>query len=174
MLPAMHRSPAQPNAEACTRLHRLIQIGVGHDDHMVLRATGRLHSFPVCGARLIDVFRHSRAADERYGPHLRMREQRVDRFLVAVQNVEDPRRQAGFMQELGQPHRRERHLLTRLQDKRIAARDGDRKHPKRHHRRKVERRDADANADRMPRRFAIDARRDILQRLPHQQARDAA
>ena len=76
-----------------------------------------------------------------------------------------PAGKPGFHQQLAQPHRRQRHFFRRLQHERVAAGDRDREHPQRHHRRKIERRDADAHADRMPARFAIDVGGDVLQAL---------
>ena len=94
----------------------------------------------------------------------RMREQGVDAFLVAVDDVEHALRQAGFGQQLAEPHGRERHLLRRLQDERVAAGERDREHPQRHHEREIERRDADADADRMADGFGVDVGGDVLQR----------
>ena len=96
---------------------------------------------------------------------LRMVEQRVDALAVAVDDVEHAVRQPGFRQQLAQPHRRERHLLRRLQDERVAAGDRDREHPQRHHERKVVRRDADADADRVADRFGVDVAGDVRQRF---------
>ena len=49
-----------------------------------------------------------------------------------------------------------------------------REHPQRHHRGKIERRDADAHAERLQHRLAIHAARDVLQRVAHEQRRHAA
>ena len=72
-LPAMQRSPAQPKAEACMRRDGLIQIGVGHDDQVILRAAGRLHAFAVLRAGFVDVLGDAGRADERDRAHQRMR-----------------------------------------------------------------------------------------------------
>ena len=68
-LPAMQRSPAQPKADGWTRLHRLVEVGVGHDDQVVLGPAGRLHALAVPRAGLVDVLRHGRRADERDRRH---------------------------------------------------------------------------------------------------------
>ena len=57
-------------------------------DRVVLRAAQRLHALAVARARLVDVLGDRRRADERDRSHQRMREQRVDRLLVAVHDVE--------------------------------------------------------------------------------------
>ena len=56
--------------------------------------------FPCGGRRRVDVARDRRRADERDRVDLRMLQQRVDRFLVAVHDVEDAVRQPGLLQEL--------------------------------------------------------------------------
>ncbi len=103
-----------------------------------------------------------------------MREQGIDALLVAVDDVHHPLGQPGFQEQFAQPHRGERHFFRRLQHKCVAARDGDRKHPQRYHRRKIERRNSHAHADGMPAGFAIDIGGDILQALAHDQAGNAA
>ena len=77
-------------------------------------------------------------------------------------------------QQLAEPHGRQRHLLRRLQDERVAAGERHREHPERDHHREVERRDADADADRVADRLAVDVAGDVRQRLAHEQAGDAA
>ena len=79
---------------------------------------------------------------------------RVDRRLVAVHDVEHAVGQPGFLEQLGHADRGRRHLLGRLQDEGVAAGDRHREHPQRHHRRKIERRDARADADRLAQRCA--------------------
>ena len=50
-------------------------------------------------------------------------EDRVDRFLVAIDDVEHAGRQAGFHQQFGQAHRHRRIALRRLENEGIAAGD---------------------------------------------------
>jgi hypothetical protein len=101
-------------------------------------------------------------------------EQRVDRDLVAVHDVEDAVGQAGLLPQLGDEERRRRVLLGRLEHERVAAGDRDREHPHRHHRREVERRDAGDDAERLADRVDVDAGRDLLGELALEQVRDAA
>ena len=155
------------------RFRREVEIGIGHDDRMVLGAAQRLHALAVARARLVDVFRDRRRADERYGAYLRMREQRVDGFLVAVNDVEHAIRKARLLQKLAEAQRQRRIALRRLQHERIAAADCDRKHPHRHHRREVERRDARANANGHARRPAVDVGADAVAVLAFEQMRNA-
>ena len=87
------------------RIGREIQVGVGQDDHVVLRAAERLHALAVPRAGLVDVPRDRRRPDEAHRLDARVRQDGVDRDLVAVDDVEDARRQAGFGEELGAEHR---------------------------------------------------------------------
>jgi hypothetical protein len=103
-----------------------------------------------------------------------MAEQGIDRLLVARHYIEHAIRQAGLAEQLGHAQRGGRHFLRRLENEAIAAGDGDRKHPQRHHRRKIERRDAGADAERLQQRVAVDAAADILGVLAFEQVRGAA
>ena len=117
--------------------------------------------------------RDRRRADERHRLHVRMREQRVDRLLVAVHDVEHAVGQARFLEELREPHRGRRHFLGGLQDEGVAARDRDRIHPQRHHRREIERRDAGAHAERLAQRVRIDVGADVFAVLAFHEVRNA-
>ena len=110
--------------------------------------------------------RDRRRADERNRLHFRMRQQRIHAFASAVDDIEHALRQAGFFQQLRNLDRGQRHFFARLQHKRIAASHRDRIHPERHHGGKIERRDPDANAERLPDRVAINPARDILELSP--------
>ena len=66
--------------------------------------------------------------------------------------------------------RGQRNFLARFEHKCVSARERERKHPHRHHRRKIKRRDADADAERLMHRLAIDAAREIFERVAHEQA----
>ena len=103
-----------------------------------------------------------------------MLEQRVDRDLVAVHDVEHAVRDAGLVQQLREVDRRRRILLGRLEHERVPARDRRREHPHRHHRREVERRDAADDAERLADRVDVDARRRLLRVAALQQVRDPA
>ena len=61
-----------------------------------------------------------------------------------------------------------------LQDEGVAADDGERQEPQRHHRREVERGDRGADADRLAHRDAVDAAGDVLEAVAHQHRRRAA
>ena len=98
----------------------------------------------------------------------------VDGDLVAVDDVEAPRRQAGGGEQLGEEHRRRRILLARLEHERVAAGQGVGEHPHRHHRREVERGDPGDDAERLADRVDVDARRRLLGVAALEQVRDAA
>ena len=118
-----------------------VEIGVGQHDHVVLGAAQRLDPLAVSRRGLVHVPRDGRRADERDRLDIRMREQGIDRDLVALHDVEDTLGQSRLAPQLGEPIRRRRIFLTRLQDHAVARRDRDREEPARHHRREVERTD---------------------------------
>ena len=104
-----------PRATKCTRLqrrNRLIEVGVRHDDQMVLRPAGGLHALAVLGAGFVDVFRDRSRTDERDGPHFRMRQQHVHCFLIPVHDIEHARPGSPASGQQLRPTRfeRQRHL----------------------------------------------------------------
>ena len=72
----------------------LVEIGVGHHDHVVLRAAEALRTFTVGRRRGVDVLRDVGASDESDGLDVGVVQDRVDGFLVAVHHLEDTGRQA--------------------------------------------------------------------------------
>src|SRR3546814_15643017 len=85
----------------------LVEIGIGHDDAMVLRAAHRLDALSVRDAAVIDIMRDVRRADEADRADVGMVEDRVDHFLVAVDGLEYPLGHPGFEAEFGQAQDRE-------------------------------------------------------------------
>ena len=141
---------------------------------MVLRAAERLDSLTVRGAGLVDVARDRRRADERDRVDVRVLEDRVDRDLVAVDDVEDAVRDARLLEQLGREDRRGRVLLGRLQHEGVAAGERRRPHPHGHHRREVERRDPRDDAERLADRVDVDPRGGLLGEFALQKLRDPA
>ncbi len=103
-----------------------------------------------------------------------MLEERVHAFAAAVHDVQYAFGQPGLLQQSGDLDGCERDLLAGLQHEGVAAGDGHRIHPERHHAGEVERRDAGADAQRLANGLAINAARDVLQRFAHQERRHAA
>ena len=65
---------------------------------MILGATECLDALSVSGTCRINVFSDRRRADKTYSLHAGVLEQRVDSFLVTVDDVIDAVRQAGFLE----------------------------------------------------------------------------
>ena len=80
----------------------LVEVGVGHDDAVVLGAAERLDALVVRRAARVDILRDVGRADEADRGDVRMVEDRVDHFLVAVDDVEDAVGKAGFLHQLGE------------------------------------------------------------------------
>ena len=99
---------------------------------------------------------------------------RVDDFLVAVDHVEDSVGKPGLVPQLGEPVGGRGNALRGLHDERVAASDGDRRHPERDHRREVERPHARAHAERLPERKAVDAATHLLGVLALEELGNAA
>ena len=103
----------------------LIEIGVGHDDHVVLRAAEGLHALAVLGAVAVDVLGDGRGADEADGLDGGVGEDGVDGDFVAVDDVEDAVGQAGFLEHLGEEDGGAGVALAGLEDEGVAAGEGD-------------------------------------------------
>ena len=115
------------------RIDRLVEIGIGHDDHVVLGAAQRLAALAGAGGGLIDVAGDRRRADEADGRDIGRVQDGVDRFLVAMDDVEHAGRQAGLLQPLGHQQRGGRIALRGLEDEAVAAGQRHGEHPHRHH-----------------------------------------
>jgi hypothetical protein len=151
------------------RAERALPVRVGHHDEEVLRAAERLDALPVEGRGAVHVLRHGARADEGDAADERVREQRVDRLLPAVHEVQDAGREARVVDQLEDELLAEGDLLAGLADERVPARDGERHEPQRHHRREVERRDAREDAERLAEARAVDPARDVLEDLALEQ-----
>ena len=141
---------------------------------VVLGAAEGLHPLAVGGAALVDVAGDRGGADEADRGHVRVVQQRVDRLLVAVHHVEHPVGQAGLGPQLGDQQRRARVAFAGLEHERVAAGDGHRVHPHRHHGREVERRDPGADPERLPEGEHVDAGGDLVGVVALERRRDAA
>ncbi len=141
---------------------------------MVLGAAQGLDALVVRGGRGVDVAGDRGRADEGDGLDVRVLQEAVHGHLVAVDDVEDAVGQAGLRKELGDLQGRRRVLLGRLEDEGVAGRDGDREHPHRHHGRKVERRDARDDTQRLADRGDVDAAGDLGRQLALQLHGDPA
>jgi hypothetical protein len=172
--PAMQRSPAQPKAAVARASTDLRDVGVRHDDDVVLRSAVGLHAFSILGAGLVDVLRHGRRADEGYGPDLGVGEERVHAFAAPVDDVQDAFWESGLLQELNEEHHREGHLFAGLEDEGVPAGDREGEHPEGDHRREIEGSDADADAERLEHGLAVDVACDVFKRVAEKQRRGAA
>lgn len=119
-----------------------VEVGVGQDQHVVLGAAEGLDALAVGGGGGVDVAGDRGGADEGDGGDVRVLQEAVDGDLVAVDDVEDAVGQSGLAEQLGEPEGGRGVLLAGLEDEGVAAGDGEREHPHRHHGREVERRDA--------------------------------
>ena len=152
----------------------LVEVGVGHDHHVVLGAAQRLHALATAGAFGVDVFGDGGRTDKGQGFHVRVRDQRVHGLLVAMHDVEHACRQAGLGQQFSQAQRGRGIALGRLEHEGIAAGDGDREHPARNHHGEVERRDAGHHAQGLAHAPVVDAAADLVGVLALHQLRNAA
>ncbi len=105
-------------------------------------------------------------ADERHCIDARVGKQRVDCGGVAMDEVERAGRKARLADQSGEQRGGERDPLGRLQDERVAADEGERRHPERDHHGEVERRDPHDHPERLPEQGRIDARADVLEKGP--------
>ena len=105
---------------------------------MVFGPAHALHALAVGGAAPIDILRDIRRTDEADRLDVLVVENGIDNFLVAMNDVENARRQAGLQRQFRQPHRHSWIALGRLKNEGVAACDGGCAHPQRDHGRKIE------------------------------------
>ncbi len=162
-------------AEGCTDqvVERLLLVCVGQDNAVILRAHHALHALAGLAGAVVDVGADPGRANEGHRLDIRVIADHVHRIGAAVDDVEHARRHAGFHRQLGQAHGDHGVLFGGLEHEGIAGGDGHREHPQRNHRRKVERGDAGADAQRLQQRVGVDARGDVVGQFAQLQVADA-
>jgi hypothetical protein len=118
------------------------------------------------------MFRDRRGSHEAHGLDVWMKEDSVHGFPITVNDVQNTGRKACLLEELPDQHGRRRIALRRLEHEGVAASDGDRIHPHRHHGREVERSDARDHTKRLTIGPAVDLGSDIAAELALQKMRD--
>ena len=135
----------------------MVEVRIRHDDHMVFGTAKALHPLAVRAAAPVDVFGNWRGADEANGLDHIVVDDRVNRFFVAVHDLQDAFWQACLFHQFGQHQRHGRVAFRRFEDKGVAAGDGGREHPHRDHGGEVERGDARADAKGLLHGIHVDA-----------------
>ena len=152
----------------------LIHIRVRQDNAVVFRATHRLNALSVGRTSGIDILGNVRRADKADGLDVRMIEDCINDFLVAVHNVQNAFRRARLKEQLCEAHRHGRVFLGRLQDESVTASDRYTKHPHRYHGREVEWCDACRHAQWLTHGINVDTWASALSVFAFQEVRDAA
>ena len=156
------------------RVRRQVHVRVGQHDHVVLGPAQGLHALAVARARLVDVAGDRGRAHEAHRGHVRVLEEAVHRYLVAVDHVEHAPGQTRLREELGRQVGGARVALRRLQHEAVAARERYGVHPHRHHGREVEGGDARDHPQGLADGVAVDLLRDVLGELALHQVGDPA
>ena len=84
--------------------HGGFEIGVVHDDEMVLGAPQRLHPLPLRGGLPVDGAGDAGRSDEGHGHDVGMGDQCVDGLLAAVHDVQHAVGQTGLAEQFGEPN----------------------------------------------------------------------
>ncbi len=143
-------------------------VGVGNHHQVVLGAAEGADPFVVGRAPRVDGLGDPGRADKGDRRDSGVVADRLDHLAVAVDHREDARRQTGLGEQTGQLEGAERRLLRGLEDEGVAAADGHRGHPQRHHQREVEGGDAGHHAEREADGPAVDAPADLETFAGHQ------
>ena len=114
-----------------------------------------------------------RRADKADGLDIRIIKDRINRFLVAVDDVQNACRKAGLNEQFGNAHRHARITLGRLQHIGVAASQRRADFPQGDHGREVERGDARDNAERLAQRIDVDVRTCAISEFALEQVRRA-
>src|SRR3546814_7892474 len=84
----------------------MLEVGVGHDDHVVLAAGICRDALVVRAALTVDILADMRRPDEADRGDFRVPQARVDDFLIAVDRVPNPIRQPRITPQLAKTPRR--------------------------------------------------------------------
>src|SRR3546814_14406197 len=84
----------------------MLEVGVGHDDHVVLAAGICRDALVVRAALTVDILADMRRPDEADRGDFRVPQDRVDDFLIAVDRVPDAIRQPRLTPQLAEKRRR--------------------------------------------------------------------
>ena len=156
------------------RVGCLIDIGIRKHQHVVLGAAERLHAFAGLAPGRVDVLGNRGRADEAHRLDVGVKQDRIDRFLVTMNDVQHAAGQSCFVQQSGDEHRCGRIALGRLEDEGVAAGDGHRVHPQRNHGGKIERRNSRHDAQGLAVAVGVDVRADVAAEIALEQMGNAA
>src|SRR3546814_3661529 len=95
----------------------LIEVGVGHDDAMILRAAHGLYALARLNAAPVDIMRDVGRTDEADALDIGVVENGVDHFLVAMNDLKNAIGTARFLEQFGEAHGNGGVTLGRLQDR---------------------------------------------------------
>ncbi len=151
----------------------LVEVGVGHDDHVVFGSAEGLDALAVPSAFLVDVFGDGGGTDEADGLDGGVGEDGVDGDLVSLNYVEDTVGEAGVLEHLGEEDGGAGVALAGLEDEGVAAGEGDGEHPHGDHGGEVEGRDAGDDSEGLAEGPAVDAGTHLLGELAFEELRDA-
>ena len=138
-----------------------VQVGVGHDDGVVVRPAQGLDALAVGDAGVLDDVGHRGGAHEGDRVDAGVLKDLGDHGAVAGDDVEDAVGQAGLLVELGRQQCRRGRGRGRLENEGVAGGDGDGVHPHGHHGREVEGADAGDDADRLAQGVDVHAGGDV-------------
>ena len=141
---------------------------------MILGTAERLHALATLGCSLVDDARYALGSNEANGIDAWVGDQAGDRLHGTVHQANNASRNAGLFADLDDALRREWRALGWLQDERVAASDREWQHPHWHHEGEVEWRNAGDHPDREAHHLGVDAARDLVEVLAHEQCWGAA
>ena len=153
-------------------VYYLVFVRVGHHHHVIIGTGHALHALEIFRALTINMLAHRNRPDKRGGANILVFKQVINLVGTAVNNLHHAFRCTGFFKQLNQTHRGERVALGGFKNKSIAARNGQREHPQRNHRRKIKGRNAQAHADGLYKRISVNTTSDVLNRFTHHQTGD--
>ena len=79
---------SRAKGRAAKVVHHLIEISIGHHNAVVFRAAHGLNAFARCHTAFVDVMRNIGAANEADRRNILMIQNRIDHFLIAMNDLQ--------------------------------------------------------------------------------------
>src|SRR5690606_29495804 len=155
-------------------VHGQVDVGVRHDDQVILGAAQSLDALATDSAHFINTVGNRGGTHKGHGLHVLVVDQGLNCVFVTLHHVEYAIGQTGFFQQLGNEQAGAGVDRAGFQHKGVTRGDGNGEHPHGHHAREVERGDARDDTQGLAHGPVVDIGADLRGEIAFEQLRNAA